>query len=170
MSQTHRFVFLDTETTGMSHKSGDRIIEIGAVAWINGVEVGQYQQYINPRRPSHPMAFSVHGLSDHFLKDKPDFEDIVESLLNFIDSSTLVIHNASFDVGFINAELQRKSLPPINNPVIDTLKLSRKKLRHLSSHRLDRLCDHFDINREHRVLHGALKDALLLAKIYPHLL
>ncbi len=162
-----REIVLDTETTGLSPASGDRIIEIGAVELINHVATGQtFQRYLNPERPVSAGAVAVHGLSDAFLADKPRFTDIVDDFLRFIGESPLVIHNADFDMGFLNAELERINRPRLNAArVIDTLVIARKTFFGAPAS-LDALCRRFEVDLGERALHGALKDALLLAEVY----
>lgn len=165
-----REVVFDTETTGLSAASGDRLVEIGCVELVNRVETGRvFHAYINPERPMNPDAQAIHGLSDAFLADKPLFSDIVEDLLDFFDDSPLVAHNASFDFGFLNEELSRLNRPDIPNArMIDTLQLSRTKFPG-AKHSLDALCTRFGIDRSHRIKHGALLDAQLLSLVYVEL-
>jgi DNA polymerase-3 subunit epsilon len=165
-----REVVFDTETTGLSPQNGDRLVEIGCIEMINRNETGQvFHAYFNPERSMPYEAQQVHGLSDTFLADKPLFEDRVEDLLDFLGDSPLVAHNASFDFGFLNAELGtcgRLHIPLTR--MIDTLALSRT--RHPGAkHSLDALCSRFGIDRSHRVMHGALLDAQLLAQVYVEL-
>lgn len=165
-----REVVFDTETTGLSAAQGDRLVEIGCVELINRVETGRtYHCYFNPEREMNPDAQAIHGLSDAFLADKPLFEDRVEDLLDFLDDSPLVAHNASFDFSFLNHELGacgRLHIPM--GRMIDTLAMSRQ--RHPGAkHSLDALCTRYGIDRSHRVLHGALLDAQLLAQVYVEL-
>ncbi|MEY2926201.1 MAG: polymerase subunit epsilon [Pseudomonadota bacterium] len=165
-----REVVFDTETTGLSPQNGDRLVEIGCIEMINRNETGQvFHAYFNPERTMPYEAQQVHGLSDTFLADKPLFEDRVEDLLDFLGDSPLVAHNASFDFGFLNTELGacgRLHIPLTR--MIDTLALSRT--RHPGAkHSLDALCSRFGIDRSHRVMHGALLDAQLLAQVYVEL-
>lgn len=165
-----REIIFDTETTGLSPASGDRLVEIGCVELINRVETGRtYHAYFNPERAMPIEAQNVHGLSDAFLADKPLFEDLVEDLLDFLDDSPLVAHNASFDFSFLNAELGacgRLTIP--TSRMIDTLALAR--VRHPGAkHSLDALCTRYGIDRSHRIKHGALLDAQLLAQLYVEL-
>ena len=165
-----REIIFDTETTGLSPAGGDRMVEIGCVEMFNRVETGRtYHAYFNPRRSMPSEAEAVHGLGDKFLSDKPDFADAVESLLEFIGDSKLIAHNATFDFGFLNHELQQCSRDPIClSRMICTLILARS--RHPGAkHSLDALCTRFGVDRSHRVKHGALLDAQLLAQVYVEL-
>ncbi len=165
-----REIVFDTETTGLDPKQGDRIVEIGCIELINRVETGNtYHAYFNPGMAMPSIAEQVHGLGDRFLSDKPYFEDTVEDLLDFLDDSPLVAHNAMFDFGFLNAELGncgRLHIPM--SRMIDTLAMS--KARHPGAkHSLDALCTRYGVDRSHRVRHGALLDAALLAQVYVEL-
>jgi DNA polymerase-3 subunit epsilon len=165
-----REIVFDTETTGLSFSGGDRLIEIGCVELVNRVETGAtFHAYVNPGRPVHPDAVAVHGLTDVFLSDKPAFHAMCEELLAFIGDSPLIAHNAGFDFGFVNGELglcKRQAI--CTSRMIDTLQLARQ--RHPGAkHTLDALCVRFGIDRSHRVLHGALLDAQLLAQVYVEL-
>lgn len=165
-----REIVFDTETTGLDPAQGDRIVEIGCIELVNRVETGRvYHAYFNPMMPMPSIAQQVHGLSDAFLADKPLFEDCVEDLLDFLDDSPLVAHNAMFDFGFLNAELGgcgRLHIPL--SRMVDTLALS--KARHPGAkHSLDALCSRYGVDRSHRVNHGALLDAGLLAQVYVEL-
>ncbi len=165
-----REIVFDTETTGLSAANGDRIVEIGCIELINRVETGKsFHSYFNPERPMDPAAEAVHGLSDIFLSDKPLFEDKVEDLLDFLDNSPLVAHNARFDFSFVNHELGACGRLHISESrMVDTLVLARA--RHPGAkHSLDALCTRFGIDRSHRVMHGALLDAQLLAQVYVEL-
>ena len=165
-----REIVFDTETTGLSAANGDRIVEIGCIELINRVETGKsFHSYFNPERAMDPAAQAVHGLSDVFLSDKPLFEDKVEELLDFLDSSPLVAHNARFDFSFLNHELGGCGRLHISESrMVDTLVLARA--RHPGAkHSLDALCTRFGIDRSHRVMHGALLDAQLLAQVYVEL-
>ena len=166
-----REVVLDTETTGLSPKDGDRLVEIGCIELVNHMPTGQtYHQYINPRMAMPAAAEAVHGLSDEFLSDKPVFPDIADEFLKFIGDAALVIHNASFDMGFINAELSRINRDPVpESRAIDTVTMARKKYPG-SPASLDALCRRFDIDISARTLHGALLDAELLAEVYLELI
>ena len=165
-----RQIVLDTETTGLSPDEGDRVVEIGAVEIEHLIPTGRtFHQYINPEREMPAEAFRVHGLGDEFLADKPLFGDIVDAFLEFIGEERLVIHNATFDMRFLNAELGwagRPTMPP--ERAIDTLALAQRKFPG-QSNSLDALCKRFDIDGSRRVLHGALLDCELLAEVYLHL-
>ena len=162
-----REIVLDTETTGFEPNEGDRIVEIGAVELFNHLPTGRtYHQYINPKRNMPEAAFNVHGLSEEFLSDKPVFKDIVQKFIDFIKNSKLVIHNASFDMKFLNAELgwvNRPALPM--HQAIDTLAIARRKFPG-SPASLDALCRRFGIDNSSRTLHGALLDSEILAEVY----
>ena len=162
-----REIILDTETTGLDPLRGDRLVEIGCIELFNRMPTGQtYHCYINPEREMPLEAFNVHGLSTEFLAEKPLFPEVVEDFLNFIGDAPLVIHNASFDVGFINAELDRiKRLPIPRERLVDTLLLARRKHPGVSN-RLDDLCSRYAIDNSRRTKHGALLDAELLAEVY----
>ena len=166
-----REVVLDTETTGLDPKSGDRIVEIGCVELINHVPTGRtYHQYVNPERDMPDGAFRVHGLSADFLTGYPLFSDVVDNLLEFIGDSILVIHNADFDMGFINAELTKLSLPKFDMAQsLDTVRMARQKFPGAPAN-LDSLCKRFNIDNSNRELHGALLDARLLADVYLELI
>jgi DNA polymerase-3 subunit epsilon len=162
-----REIVFDTETTGLSPLTGDRLVEIGCVELFNRVETGRtFHAYFNPGRPMPSEAQAVHGLSDAFLADKPGFHEACEELLRFIGESPLVAHNASFDFGFLNHELGHCGRPLVClSRMIDTLPLARQ--RHPGAkHSLDALCTRFGIDRSLRVKHGALIDAQLLAQVY----
>ncbi|MGJ4953148.1 DNA polymerase III subunit epsilon [Bradyrhizobium sp. HKCCYLS20291] len=160
-----REIILDTETTGLDRKT-DRIVEIGCVEVIDLIPTGKtFHKYINPTHPVHREAFKVHGLSNEFLKKFPTFRRQVNQFLTFIEGATLVAHNASFDVGMINAELERLDLPPLQNEIVDSLALAREK-RPGARHTLDSLCKAFGIGLTKRDKHGALLDAQLLAEVY----
>jgi DNA polymerase-3 subunit epsilon len=162
-----REVVLDTETTGLDPLSGDRIVEIGCVELWNHVATGKtYHQYINPERDMPIEAFNVHGLSVEFLSDKPLFREIAKDFLGFIRDSKLVIHNAAFDMKFINAELKWLKLPPLpKDQAIDTLIIARKRFPGAQVS-LDSLCRKFGIDNSSRTLHGALLDSEILAEVY----
>lgn len=165
-----RQIILDTETTGLRTEDGDRIIEIGCIELINRKFTGkQYHQYINPQKIIHSEAVAVHGITNQFLETKPFFADIADEFLEFIKDSELIIHNAPFDVGFINHELRllRKKAKPINElcRIIDTLPLARQ-LHIGQRNSLDALCKRYGIDNSNRELHGALLDANLLAQVY----
>ena len=166
----NREVVLDTETTGLSPVTGDRIVEIGAVELLNHIPTGRHVHiYLNPERDMPEEAFRVHGLSAEFLADKPKFAEKVDELLEFIDGATLVIHNAPFDMGFLNHELERIGRPRLTNEVIDTVMVARH--RHPGARvSLDALCKHYGIDNAKRVLHGALLDSEILADVYLELI
>ena len=162
-----REIILDTETTGLSAKDGHRVVEIGCVEVVNYVATGQtFHRYLNPERDMPAEAAAIHGLTDDFLADKPIFTQVVEDFLTFIGESRLVIHNASFDMGFLNAELERAgflALPP--SRALDTVELARRQFPGLRNS-LDALCERFSIDKSARSFHGALLDAQLLAEVY----
>ncbi len=165
-----REIVFDTETTGLDHRQGDRVVEIGCVELVNRVETGQvFHAYFNPGMAMPSIAEQIHGLGDSFLADKPLFDERVEDLLDFLGDSPLVAHNAMFDWGFLNSELGgcgRMHIPL--SRIIDTLAMS--KTRHPGAkHSLDALCSRYGIDRSHRVNHGALLDAQLLAQVYVEL-
>ena len=162
-----REIVLDTETTGLSHDNGDRVVEIGCVELINHVPTSNtFQVYLNPEKQMDPGAEKVHGLTNEFLVDKPKFIDVADDFLSFIGSSTLVAHNADFDVGFLNSELSRAKKEKIKtNRVVDTLKIARTKYPG-ARNSLDALCKRFSIDNSNRELHGALLDSELLAEVY----
>lgn len=165
-----REIVLDTETTGLDPRTGDRLVEIGCVEIVNRFVTGRtFHHYLNPERPVSPDAFAVHGLSDAFLADKPVFKDIAGAFLDFIAEDPLVIHNAAFDIGFLNAELKRLRKPALSNDrVIDTLALARR--RHPGQpNSLDALCARYGIDNSRRSKHGALLDSEILAEIYAEL-
>ena len=166
-----REIVLDTETTGFEPDEGDRIVEIGAVELHNHMPTGRtFHQYINPQRAMPEGAFAVHGLGDDFLRDKPVFADIVQPFLDFIGDAKLVIHNAAFDMKFLNAELgwaKRPALPA--DCAIDTLAIARRKFPG-SPASLDALCRRFGIDNSARTLHGALLDSEILAEVYLELI
>lgn len=166
-----REIVLDTETTGFDPESGDRIVEIGAVELMNHMATGRtYHQYINPERSMPEEAFQVHGLGDDFLRDKPKFAAIGQAFLDFIQDSKLIIHNAAFDIKFLNAELKWMSLPQIPwEQAIDTLAIARKRFPG-SPASLDALCRRFNIDNSSRTLHGALLDSEILAEVYLELI
>lgn len=165
-----REIVLDTETTGLSPASGDRIVEIGCVELINHVPTGKhFHVYLNPQRDMPEEAFRVHGLSEEFLADKPLFRDEAENFLKFIDDGTLVIHNAPFDMGFLNAELEKMSQTRLKNDVIDTVQVARK-VHPGARVSLDALCKHYGIDNSKRTLHGALLDSEILAEVYLELI
>jgi DNA polymerase III subunit epsilon len=165
-----REVVFDTETTGLSPATGDRLVEIGCIELVNRIETGRtFHSYFNPDRSMPIEAQNVHGLSESFLADKPNFEDKVEALLDFLDDSPLVAHNASFDFAFLNHELAECGRLSISRTrMIDTLALARVK-HPGAKHSLDALCTRYGIDRSHRVKHGALLDAQLLSQLYVEL-
>jgi DNA polymerase-3 subunit epsilon len=166
-----REIVLDTETTGFEPEEGDRIVEIGAVELLNHVPTGRtYHQYINPQRSMPKEAFEVHGLGDDFLRDKPLFADIAEAFFDFIGDATLVIHNAAFDMKFLNAELgwAKRPLLPMDR-ALDTLAIARRRFPG-SPASLDALCRRFGIDNSNRTLHGALLDSEILAEVYLELI
>lgn len=164
-----RQLILDTETTGIGPEFGHRIIEIGCIELLDRKLTGNhYQVYLNPERGVDEGAFKVHGISSEFLQDKPLFKDIVQEFLQFIEGAELIIHNAPFDVGFLNAEFERlKWAKKLHDycPVIDTLVLAREK-HPGQRNSLDALCKRYDIDNAHRKWHGALLDAEILALVY----
>lgn len=165
-----REIVFDTETTGLNPASGDRIVEIGCVEMFNRVETGRhFHAYFNPERAMPSDAEAVHGLTSIFLSDKPGFTELADELLEFLEDSPLIAHNASFDFGFLNFELERCGRPHVSlSRMVDTLTLART--RHPGAkHSLDALCMRFGIDRSHRVKHGALLDAQLLAQVYVEL-
>ncbi|MEG3176751.1 DNA polymerase III subunit epsilon [Sphingomonas sp. RB3P16] len=165
-----REIVFDTETTGFSFADGDRMVEIGCLEMVNKVETGRtFHAYFHPERTMPPEAQRVHGLSDAFLADKPLFAQRVEDLLDFIGDSPLVAHNASFDFGFLNGELQRCGRATVGlDRMVDTVAMAR--MRHPGAkHSLDALCNRYGIDRSHRTVHGALLDAQLLSQVYVEL-
>ena len=166
----NREIVLDTETTGLSPAMGDRLVEIGCVELINHIPTGRhYHVYINPQRAMPEEAFRVHGLSDDFLADKPLFKAVAQDFRDFLGDATLIIHNAPFDMGFLNAELERSGQRPLGNAVIDTVMLARDK--HPGARvSLDALCKHYGIDNSRRTLHGALLDSQILAEVYLELI
>jgi len=165
-----REIVLDTETTGLSPQGGDRLVEIGCVELINHIPTGKnFHVYINPQRSMPEEAFRVHGLSEEFLSDKPLFKAVAEDFRAFIGDATLVIHNAPFDMGFLNAEMEGAGLPRLANAVIDTVMVARQK--HPGARvSLDALCKHYGIDNSRRTLHGALLDSEILAEVYLELI
>jgi DNA polymerase-3 subunit epsilon len=164
-----RQIFIDTETTGLDPKLGHRIIEIAAVEMKSRRLTGRrFHYYLNPEREIEDGALQVHGLTTEFLQDKRKFGDVVHELLEFIDGAELIMHNASFDVAFLDHELGRTSLPPLNgccHSVTDTLKMA-KELYPGKKNSLDALCERYEVDNSRRALHGALLDAELLAEVY----
>jgi DNA polymerase-3 subunit epsilon len=164
-----RQIFLDTETTGLNAEGGDRIVEIGCVEMVGRRLTGDNRHYyLNPQRPSHPDALKVHGLTEEFLADKPLFEAVVDDLMGYLAGAELVIHNAPFDIGFLDAELRRCARPGLANQVpriTDSLLLAREMFPG-KSNSLDALCKRLEVDNSSRALHGALLDAGLLAEVY----
>ena len=166
-----REIVIDTETTGLDPANGDRLIELGCIEIVNRIPTGrEFHRYLNPERDIHRDAVEVHGLTVDFLKDKPLFKDVADDFLAFVADAPLVAHNASFDIAFINAELERSGRPPLTfDRVVDTLVLARR--RHPAGpNSLDALCKRYGIDLSERVKHGALLDSLLLANVYVELL
>ncbi|GAB4124517.1 MAG: DNA polymerase III subunit epsilon [Sideroxydans sp.] len=161
-----KLIVLDTETTGLDPKQGHRIIEVAAIE-LDGRRVSDrtFHRYINPEREIDEGAAKVHGLTLERLQNEPKFAEIAPALLEFIEGAELIIHNAPFDIGFLNAELALAGLPPLTNPVTDTLKIA-KELHPGKKNNLDALCDRYQIDNSHRTLHGALLDTELLAEVY----
>lgn len=166
-----REIVLDTETTGLDPLNGDRLVEIGCIELVNRIPSGQtFHAYLNPERGMPAEAFAVHGLSEEFLKDKPLFAKVADEFLGFLGDAPLVIHNAGFDIGFLNVELERAGRPLIGRErLIDTLLIARRKHAG-ASNRLDDLCVRYAIDHSHRTKHGALLDAELLAEVYVELI
>ena len=167
-----RQIVLDTETTGLSAEGGDRIIELGCVELLNRKLTGNnLHLYFNPGRDSHEDALKVHGISNEFLKDKPRFEDVAEDILQYLQGAEIIIHNAAFDVGFLNKELELTGRPAFRTyveSVTDTLAMA-KELYPGKRNSLDALCDRLGVDNSGRTLHGALLDAELLADVYINL-
>jgi DNA polymerase-3 subunit epsilon len=164
-----RQIFLDTETTGLSPDSGDRIIEIGCVEMVNRRLTGRHLHfYVNPQRPSHEDAVKIHGLTDEFLADKPLFAAVADEILEYCRGAEIIIHNANFDLGFLNAELKRLGKGLFKDHVdgiLDSLQMAREMFPG-KSNSLDALCRRLEVDNTHRTLHGALMDAELLAEVY----
>jgi len=164
-----RQIFLDTETTGLSPESGDRVIEIGCIELVNRRMTGRSKHfYLNPERPNTEDAVKIHGLTDEFLADKPLFASVADDLLEFVAGAEIVIHNAPFDVGFLNEELKRIERPPfvsVAGKITDTLVMAREMFPG-KSNSLDALCRRLEVDNSNRALHGALLDAGLLAEVY----
>jgi DNA polymerase-3 subunit epsilon len=162
-----REIVLDTETTGLNAFSGDRIVEIGCVELMHHLPTGaHFHRHINPQRAMSADAERVHGLSDAFLADKPTFAEIVDDFLAFIGDAPLVIHNAEFDIGFLNAELGRLGLPPLRaSRVVDSLAVARRTFPGAQAS-LDALCRRFGVDNSNRTFHGALLDCQLLAEVW----
>jgi len=164
-----RQIVLDTETTGLNAKLGDRVIEIACVEMINRRLTGKhFHCYVNPEREIDEGALKVHGITLEFLADKPKFQDVAKSFVEYLDGAELIIHNAAFDLDFLNEELARLQLPDMgrhSSGVIDTLRMARE-LHPGKRNSLDALCDRYGVSNAHRTLHGALLDAELLAEVY----
>jgi DNA polymerase III subunit epsilon len=164
-----RQIFLDTETTGLSARDGDRIIEIGCIEMVNRRLTGRtLHHYLNPERASHPDALKVHGLTEEFLSDKPKFGAVAADIAAFIEGAELIIHNAEFDVGFLDAEFAREQCPRVAEvaaEITDSLLMARERYPG-KSNSLDALCRRLEVDNAHRTLHGALLDASLLAEVY----
>jgi len=167
-----RQIFLDTETTGLSADNGDRIVEIGCVEMVNRKLTGNNRHiYVNPGRDSHEEALKIHGITSEFLKDKPKFEDIADDLLAYLHDADILIHNAPFDLGFLNMELNRLGQPKLAtlvSSITDTLVMA-KELYPGKRNSLDALCERLEVDHSGRTLHGALLDAQLLADVYINL-
>ena len=164
-----RQIFLDTETTGLNPESSDRIVEIGCIEMVNRRLTGETRHvYLNPERKGSEEATRIHGLTDDFLADKPKFAEVAEDLLGFLAGAEVIIHNAAFDVGFLNAELKRLKHQPFHTvaaQVTDTLLMAREMFPG-KANSLDALCRRLEVDNTHRTLHGALLDAGLLAEVY----
>src|SRR5262245_10583181 len=157
-----RDIVFDTETTGLDATNGDRLIEIGCIEIVNRIPTGrEFHRYLNPGREVHPDAVTIHGITDEFLRDNPRFADLVDELLAFVGDAPLVAHNGIFDLGFINAELERVSRPTVPaNRIVDTLALARR--RHPAGpNTLDALCRRYGVDLSQRTKHGALLDSML---------
>jgi DNA polymerase-3 subunit epsilon len=164
-----REIVLDTETTGLDPGVGHRVVEIGCVELVSGMPTGvTFHRYFNPQRPMPEEARQIHGLDDTFLADKPLFADAAEEFLAFVADARLIMHNAAFDLGFLNAELERLERAPLANPFVDTVSVARRRFPGQRAS-LDALCERFGINNAHRTLHGALLDAQLLGEVYVEL-
>jgi DNA polymerase-3 subunit epsilon len=166
-----REIVLDTETTGLDPFQGDRLVEIGCVELVNRIPSGQtFHRYFYPERGMPAEALAIHGLTEEFLKDKPLFADVVDELIGFLGDAPLVIHNAAFDLGFLNAELERAGRPLVGRErTVDTLLIARRK-HPGGANRLDDLCVRYAIDNSRRTKHGALLDAELLAEVYVELI
>lgn len=164
-----RKVILDTETTGLDYRTGDRLVEIGCVEMLGRQLTGvRFHKYINPEREVPAGAIAVHGLTDDFLADKPKFREVVDEFMDFVRDAEIIIHNAAFDVGFLNNELgllQKGSIEQLSRCVTDTLRMARE-IRPGKKNNLNALCSEFGIDNASRTLHGALLDAELLAEVY----
>lgn len=165
-----REIVFDTETTGLNPATGDRIVELGCIELINHIPTGRrFHAYFNPEREMAADAFQVHGLSDEFLRGQPRFAEKAAEFLEFIGDAVLVAHNAPFDIGFLNAELERARLPALGNEVIDTVTIARE-LNPGARVSLDALCKYYGIDNSRRTLHGALLDSEILAEVYLELI
>jgi DNA polymerase-3 subunit epsilon len=161
-----REIVLDTETTGLDPLAGHRVVEVGCIELVNTVATGRtFHAYFNPEMLMPAGAQDIHGLTDEFLANKPRFAELVEELLTFIGDAQLVIHNAQFDIGFLNAELERVGRPGLVNAYIDTVSMARRKFPGQRAS-LDALCERFGVDNSSRTKHGALLDAELLAEVY----
>ena len=164
-----RQIVLDTETTGLNARLGDRIIEIGCIELVNRRPTGNhFHRYLNPEREIEEGALRVHGITNEFLQDKPRFGDIAREFVEYVAGAELIIHNAAFDVEFLNAEFEKARLAPVEkhvSAVLDTLRQARE-LHPGKKNSLDALCERYQIDHSHRTLHGALLDAQLLAEVY----
>jgi DNA polymerase-3 subunit epsilon len=164
-----RQIVLDTETTGLDPQQGHRVIEVAAVEMIGRrLTSNRFHRYINPERDSDPGALQVHGLTTEFLQDKPKFREVASELLEYLRGAQLIIHNAAFDVGFLNHELSLLGLPPVTEccaEIVDSLKMARE-LHPGKRNSLDALCERYEIDNSHRTFHGALLDAELLSDVY----
>jgi len=164
-----RQIFLDTETTGLNPEAGDRIVEIGCIEMVNRRLTGETRHvYLNPERKGSEEATRIHGLTDAFLADKPKFAEVADDLLGFLEGAEVIIHNAAFDVGFLNGELKRLRRAPFHTvaaKVVDTLLMAREMFPG-KANSLDALCRRLEVDNTHRTLHGALLDAGLLAEVY----
>jgi len=167
-----RQIFLDTETTGLSAEGGDRVVELGCVELVNRKLTGNNLHfYFNPGRDSHEDALKVHGISNEFLRDKPKFASVVEEILNYVEGAEIIIHNAAFDIGFLNKELELAGQKPFTTyveGVVDTLVMA-KQMYPGKRNSLDALCERLGVDNSGRTLHGALLDAELLADVYINL-
>lgn len=164
-----RQIFLDTETTGLNPESGDRIVEIGCIEMVNRRLTGETRHlYLNPERKGSEEAIRIHGLTDEFLADKPKFHEVAEDLVGFLEGAEVIIHNAAFDIGFLNAELKRVGRQPFHTvagKVTDTLLMAREMFPG-KANSLDALCKRLEVDNTQRTFHGALLDAGLLAEVY----
>jgi DNA polymerase-3 subunit epsilon len=164
-----RQIFLDTETTGLNPETGDRIVEIGCIEMVNRRLTGRHLHfYLNPERPGSPEATRIHGLTDEFLADKPKFREVAAEFVEFVRGAEIIIHNAGFDVGFLNAELRRVQQPKVAElagGILDTLTMAREQYPG-KANSLDALCRRLEVDNTNRTFHGALLDAGLLAEVY----